>query len=260
MLNKNKLKEKLHSGKPVIGIWNTLASPIVSEVIAQAGFDFQIIDLEHGPFVIGDIHLHVSACENSNTCTPLVRIPDNQEWMALQSLDQGAYGIVIPHIDSKLSAEKAVQYTKYHPKGKRGFSPFSKAGGFNNKNTQSYVSKAINETLNIVIIESKQGIDNLESILQVDEIDVVYFGAYDLSQDLGFPGDVKHPEVLKAIIKGVELTNNAGKYAGGFVPQSTEDIQWLLDLGMKFITYQVDSAVIYNHICGVNKWFLNNTK
>ncbi len=255
MLSKNQLKEKLHSGKPVIGIWNTLASPLVTEVIAQAGFDFQIIDLEHGPFVISDIHLHVSACDNSNSCTPLVRIPDNQEWMALQSLDQGAYGIVIPHIDTKLSAEKAVQYTKYQPQGKRGFTPFSKAGGFNNNNVKKYVSKALDETLNIIIIESKQGLDNLKDILRVDGIDIVYFGAYDLSQDLGYPGDVKHPEVVKAISEGVKLVHIAEKYAGGFVPQSTKDIQWLLDMGMKFITYQVDSAIIYNNVNTISSWF-----
>lgn len=260
MLKKNKLKEKLQSGKPVIGIWNTLASPIVTEIIAQAGFDFQIIDLEHGPFVIDNIHTHVSACEGSDACVPLVRISDNQEWMALQSLDQGAYGIVVPHVDTKSSAEKVVQYMKYHPKGKRGFTPFSKAGGFNNKNTKDYTSLAINETLNVVIIESKLGLGNLEDILKVDEVDIVYFGAYDLSQDLGYPGDVKHPEVVKAISKGVKLVNKAGKYAGGFVPQSRDDIQWLLSMGMKFITYQVDSAILYNNVAAISSWFSDETE
>ena len=257
MFNRNKLKEKLKSGKPVLGTWNTLASPLVTEIFAQSGLDFQIIDLEHGPFIIDQIHLHVSACETSENCTPLVRIPDNSDWMALQVLDQGAKGVVVPHIDSKESADFFVSTTKYHPKGSRGFTPFSKAGGFTNTNMDVYVEKAINETINIVIIESKEGLDSLEDILSIEDFDVVYFGAYDLSQALGHPGDIKNPEVIAAIKQGVDLVNKSGKYAGGFVPQSKDDISWLLDMGMKFITYEVDSSIIHTHVLDISNWFMN---
>ncbi len=87
MLKKNMTKEKLKKGKPVLGIWNTLAAPLVTEIFSVCGLDFQIIDLEHGPFVLSDIHVHVNACESFN-CTPLVRIPANEEWMARQDMDQ----------------------------------------------------------------------------------------------------------------------------------------------------------------------------
>ena len=254
MLESNKLKEKLSQGNPVLGTWNTLASPLVTEGFAQAGLDFQIIDLEHGPFILDQVHLHVSACENSNNCTPLVRIPENSEWMALQALDQGAHGVVVPHIDSVDSARRLVNATKYYPEGDRGFTPFSKAGGFTNKNISSYVRRAVSESINIVIIESSDGLGNLDEILSVDNIDVIYFGAYDLSQALGYPGNVKHPEVIKAIQKGVEKVNNAGKFAGGFVPQSKDDIKWLLDIGMKFITYEVDSSILHTHTRNVVDW------
>jgi 4-hydroxy-2-oxoheptanedioate aldolase len=257
MLEKNKLKEKLSRGEPVIGTWNTLASPLMTEVFAQAGLDFQIIDLEHGPFILDQIHLHVSACENSIGCTPLVRVPANDEWMSLQALDQGAHGIVVPHIDSVKSAQNFANVTKYYPAGQRGFTPFSKAGGFNNINTSSYVERANKETINIVIIESKDGLDNLEQIVSVDTIDVIYFGAYDLSQALGYPGEVKHPEVIKAIQQGTDIVNRVGKYAGGFVPQSEDDIKLLLDMGMKFITYEVDSSIIHKHTRNVVEWFSN---
>jgi len=259
MLNRNKLREKLKSGKPVLGTWNTLASSLVTEVFAQSGLDFQIIDLEHGPFIIDQIHLHVSACETSKNCTPLVRIPDNSDWMALQVLDQGAKGVVVPHINSKESASSFVSATKYHPKGDRGFTPFSKAGGFTNTNIDSYVEKAINETINIIIIESKEGLDSLKDILSVDGIDIIYFGAYDLSQALGCPGDTKNPKVIAAIKQGVDLVNKSGSYAGGFVPQSKDDIKWLLDMGMKFITYEVDSSIIHTHAQGISNWFIDET-
>ena len=124
MLVRNKLKEKLNKGEAVLGTWNTLSSPLVTEVLAQSGLDFQIIDLEHGPFAIDKVYLHVSACENSQ-CTPLVRIPSNSDWMALQALDQGAHGVVVPHIDTVDDANIFVDATKYHPQGNRGFTPFS---------------------------------------------------------------------------------------------------------------------------------------
>jgi len=255
MLNSNKLKAKLQDGKPVIGTWNTLGSPLVTEVFAQSGLDFQIIDLEHGPFILDQVHLHVSACENSAACTPLVRVPSNEDWMVLQALDQGAHGVVVPHIQNHQSAERLVNSVKYHPSGARGFTPFSKAGGFNNRDTAGYVKRANEATLSVVIIESQEGLDRLDEILDVDGIDVVYFGAYDLSQALGYPGEVRHSAVVGSIQKGVEIVTRKGKWAGGFVPQSKDDIKWLLDMGMRFITYEVDSSIINTHVRGITDWF-----
>lgn len=255
MLKKNNLKQKLLSGKPVIGTWNTLASPLVTEILSQAGLDFQIIDLEHGPFILDKLHLHVSACENGSSCIPLVRIPSKYDWMSLQALDQGAYGIVVPHISSSEEAADFTSSIKYHPIGRRGFTPFSKAGGFNNNNTSHYVNIANNEVLSIIIIESEEGLNNLEEIVEVEGVDIIYFGAFDLSQSLGYPGDVKNPRLINAIKDGVEIVNSKGKYAGGFVPKSKDDIQWLLDMGMSFITYQVDSSIIYDNVSSIVNWF-----
>jgi len=255
MLAHNKLKEKLNKGEAVLGSWNTLSSSLVTEVLAQSGLDFQIIDLEHGPFAMDKVHLHVSACENSSNCSPLVRIPSNEDWMALQALDQGAHGLVVPHIDTRVDSEKLIKSMKYHPLGERGFTPFSKAGGFNNKNTSNYVSYSNDSLLSVVIVESKEGLQGLEEIIEIDEIDVVYFGAYDISQALGYPGEVKHPEVVKSIQKSVELVSRKGKFSGGFVPQSKDDIKWILDMGMRFITYEVDSSIIQTHLGGVTDWF-----
>jgi 4-hydroxy-2-oxoheptanedioate aldolase len=259
MLNSNNLKKKLLSGSPVLGTWNTLASPLVTEVLALSGLDFQIIDLEHGPFTLDKIHLHVSACEISSNCSPLVRIPSNLDWMALQALDQGAHGLVVPHIENKRDSKKLIQSIKYYPSGNRGFSPFSKAGGFSNKNISDYVNYANESLLSVVIVESKEGLERLDEIAEIDGIDVVYFGAYDISQALGYPGEAKHPEVVRSIQKGVELVSRKGKFSGGFVPQSKDDIKWLLDIGMRFITYEVDSSMIQTHVGGITDWFHEET-
>ena len=255
MIATNKLKEKLKSGKPVIGTWNTMGAPIVTEVLAQSGLDFQIIDLEHGPFQLDQVHIQVSACESAKSCTPLVRIPSNEEWMVLQGLDQGAYGVVVPHISDKQSTEKLVDSIKYYPSGNRGFTPFSKAGGFNNRATSEYVERANRELMSIAIIESKEAINEIDAILEVDDLDVIYFGAYDLSQALGHPGETKHPDVINAIRHCVNKVSVAGKWAGGFVPQTNDDIKWLLDMGMRFITYDVDSSILYRQSYSVVEWF-----
>jgi 4-hydroxy-2-oxoheptanedioate aldolase len=260
MLSKNVLKDKLQSGFPVIGTWNTLGAPLVTEVFAQAGLDFQIIDLEHGPFMLDKIHRHVSACESVQECTPLVRVPSNEDWMVLQALDQGAYGVVVPQISNKQSAERLISSVKYHPFGKRGFTPFSKAGAFNDNKTTEYVERANKEVLSVVIIESREGLENLDEIVEVSDVDVVYFGAYDLSQALGYPGDVKHHQVVDAIRNGVDLVVRNKKTAGGFVPRRKDDIKWLLDMGMRFITYEVDSSILYTQIKDVTTWFTEESK
>ena len=255
MLSNNNLKKKLSSGKPVIGTWNTLSSPLVTEIIAQSGLDFQIIDLEHGPFSLDQVHLHVSACENHSNCSPIVRIPSNSNWMALQALDQGAHGIIVPHIENINDSLNFLNSVKYHPLGHRGFSPFSKAGGFNNDNTSDYIDYANKSILSIVIIESQEGLSNLEEISELEDIDVVYFGAFDISQALGYPGEVKHPKVISSIQRGIEIISRNGKFCGGFVPQSQDDVKWLLDIGMKFITYEVDNSMIFSNYRRIGDWF-----
>ena len=97
--------------------------------------------------------------------------------------------------------------------------------------------------------------ENLDEILEVDEIDVIYFGAYDLSQALGVPGETRHTSVLREIEHGLRKVNDYGKYAGGFVAQSKDDIKWLLDMGMRFITYEVDSSIVYKAVNDVTEWF-----
>ena len=255
MIEQNKLKAKIQKGIPVLGTWNTIGSPMFSEILAFSGLDFLIIDFEHGPYQIEQVHNYVNRCE-INSCTPIFRIPSNSDWMTLQVLDQGGHGVMAPHIDNKNSAQYLVESAKYHPRGKRGFTPFTKAGGFTNLHGKLYADKANEFTLVAIIIESKDGLANLDEILEIEDIDVVYFGAYDLSQALGVPGQTRHPSVLKEIMDGVIKVNDKGKYAGGFVAQSKDDIKWLLDMEMRFITYDVDSSIVYRAVKDVTDWFV----
>jgi len=249
-MKKNFVKEKITNGIPVFGTWNTLASPLVSEVMAHAGFDFLIIDFEHGPFVLSELHKYVNSCEGYS-CSPIVRIPSKEYWMIQQALDQGSHGIILPGVQTSDDVSDFVKAVKFKPDGNRGFTPFTKAGGFSNIRARSYPQEANDMTLVGIIIESIDALNNLDSILEVEGLDIVYFGAYDLSLELDSPGDVFGKELIEMISSGIKKTIEAGKCPGGFVPQSVEKIKFIMDIGIKFITYNVDSAILYHGVYDV---------
>ena len=239
-MNRFSLKGKIASGEPIIGTWNTFGSTIATKVLASSGLDFQIIDFEHGPFQIAEVHDHI-ASSMLYDCSCLVRIPSNQDWMALQALDQGAEGILVPHIHNLKSAEDARNIIKYFPLGDRGFSPFTSAGDYTNENVEQFHLEANDNTVLVVLLESIEAIDQLDLILKIPEIDVIYIGAYDLSKSLGIPGDIFNKKIINIVEKAAEKINSSGKIAGSFVPQSTEQLKFCVDLGLKFITYSVDT-------------------
>jgi 4-hydroxy-2-oxoheptanedioate aldolase len=258
MMQRNYLREKLARGCPVLGTWNTLAAGLVTEVLAHAGLDFLLLDFEHGPFELGLVHDYVNRCERYG-CSPLVRLPADSDWMVLQALDQGAHGVMVPHVDDAEGARALVAAASYAPRGRRGFTPFTKAGGFTNRQAAAYAARANDFVVSAVLVESRRGLESLDAILAEDGIDVVYFGAYDLSQELGAAGDVRAPRVLEAIRDGVRKVVAAGKCAGGFVAESRDDVKWLLDLGMRFITYEVDAAILARPTAAMVEWFAKET-
>jgi len=201
-IHKNFLKEKMNNDHPVIGVWNTLGSPLVTEVFASADLDFIIIDFEHGPFDINKTSDYVNSCL-IHYCTPIIRIPQNDSWMSLQVLDQGAHGLMLPGVKNKSEAKNFINNIKYDPLGSRGFSPFTKSGGFDNKDLK-YKDKANSLITSIVIIEDLEGLNNLDEILEIESIDIIYFGAYDLSQSLGLTGDVYNDKVISLVKTGVQ--------------------------------------------------------
>ena len=247
MIKENFVKNKIKDNIPVIGTWNTLGSPLITEALASAKPDFLIIDFEHGPQNFHQIHNFVNACEKYDV-SPLIRIPGNIDHLALQALDQGAHGIVVPHIETKEEAVKFVNYIKYHPLGTRGFTPLTKAGGFSANEVEKYIEHANNFTLGMIIIESLKGLENLDEILQVEGIDIIFFGSFDLSQALGHPGQTRHPKVLEVITEGIDKVNRANKCAGAYLAQSDEDISWLLKMNLKLIIHELDSKILHDYM------------
>lgn len=235
------IKTKLLNGEYLIGTWMILPSPEVSNILIKSGLNFIIIDMEHGPvdFVTAQ---RMIMCSESAGGEAIVRLGDYNESSILKALDIGAHGIIVPHISNKSQAQEAISSMLYPPKGNRGYSPYTKAGGyFHNK---GFTDSANESLLKGVIVEGKDGLKNLDSILEVEGIDLVYVGAYDISSSLGIPGQIEHPKVIKILKECVKKINRRNKIAGGLF-KSKKDLHFFKKIGIRFLVYKVDTWVLY---------------
>ena len=247
MSDKLTVKQRLSTGEVVFGPWCVIPSGAVMNIIASAGFDFVIIDMEHGPASFETAEEMIRAAETKNVST-IVRLGLINEEYILKSLDLGASGILTAHVETAEDAREVVALSKYHPLGKRGFSPYTRAGGYIGGDITMH-SKIQNEhTLTGVIIEGKTGLENIDAILETEHIDLIYIGAYDLSQALGMPGEVGHPKIRVYMKKYVQKIRDAGIAAGGFVAKNKDDMAWMIDIGMQFVTYMPDCLAFLTHL------------
>jgi 4-hydroxy-2-oxoheptanedioate aldolase len=253
MRKNNSLKTSLSNGHPIIGTWSVLPSPSVAEVIAGAGFDFIIIDMEHGPSSFETAENIIRACEVTD-CAPLLRVPQNDESLILRGLEVGSHGIVVPAIGSREEAKRAVESIKYFPEGHRGLSPFTRSAGYSAANAKNMTAEENQNNLSVLLVEGIKGIEDLDNILTVEGIDVIYLGTYDLSQSIGLPGQTNHVEVLKHLENCARKIRDKGK-AVGCLAQSQKDVSRWLDLGIQFIPYQADCALLGSTCQAISREF-----
>ena len=201
-MKKNNLKEVLKEGKNVFGPFMKFTDPAAVEIMGFAGFDFVIIDAEHGPISMQSAQNMIRAAETVNI-TPIIRVANNDEALILRALDIGAQGIEIPQINSKSQAIKAVRSVKYAPQGERGVCRYVRAANYSSMDKFKYFKSANNETMIIAHIEGVEGINNLDEILSVPGIDVIFIGPYDLSQSLGITGDVHNALVIEKMQEAI---------------------------------------------------------
>jgi len=238
----NPLKEKLAAGRPVIGIWSIIPSPVVAEIIGLSGLDFAILDMEHGIFDMASLDACVRAVESAGAA-PLVRIPGMNSSAAQWALDLGCYGIVVPQIRDAGDAATVVGMAKYAPQGVRGYNPFTRAANYANPADNRSGKLDNGFSLTTVIIESRSALDDLDAICATPGIDVVYMGIYDLAVGLGYDGNTRHPEVVKIVEDAIARIRAAGKAAGMMV-RSEPDIERALHLGANVLVYGVDTFLI----------------
>ncbi len=198
----NHVKAKLHNGEPVLGAWLNHSTPQQARLLARLGFDWLLVDAEHGsynPTVVADIV--ASIIDAGTVCAPLVRVPHNTvEWFKW-ALDAGAWGVIVPMVNTVEEAQQAVSWSKYPPLGTRSIGGVFAPLAFGAPDWPSYARIANDEILVILQIESLAGLHNLDAILSVPGVDVAFVGPNDLHASLGLPSSNEgtEPEFVQAL-------------------------------------------------------------
>ena len=178
----------------------------------------------------------------------IVRLGVISETDILKALDIGADGVLVAHVESVADAARVASLARYHPRGVRGFSPFTRAGGYSGGDISRHAETQNARTLVGVILEGESGVAAVEDIVREVDIDLIYIGAYDLSQALGMPGQVTHPEVRKEMERCAGIIRQSGCASGGYVARSGEDIAWMKQIGLQFISWMPD-CVMFHEAC-----------
>ena len=237
---KNILKEKMAGGDVCIGGWHTVRSAEVAEAMASIGFDWIALDMEHGSFSVGDAEAAFLACERYG-CAPLVRLPEADPILARRLLDSGAHGFLIPHTEDAAHFAEFASHCLFPPTGRRGLSleRFNLWGDEFDKNFRLF------EPVLVPMIESRQGVASASAIAALDCVDALFFGPYDLSADLGVPGDFDAPVFVeaRAAVKQAGLDN--GKPVGGHqVATDPEALAGMVADGFGFIAFGTDMIAL----------------
>lgn len=258
MRKPNTLKRLLKAGKSCIGTWSVIPSASTANIMAIAGFDFVVIDMEHGPMSFETAEDMVRALEGES-CTPLVRVPSNDSSAILRALEIGAHGVVVPQIETPKQAKDVILTAKYAPIGSRGMSVFTRSAGYYAVGQKRRTDKENDETMTVVLVEGAQGIKNLDAILEVKNIDVIYIGTYDLSQSLGIPDKVNSPKVIKEV-EGCVKKIRARGIAAGVLALNEKDIKRWISIGVQFIPYMADCGIFHQACAGIISNFKNKEK
>lgn len=240
----NTLKRKLKRREITLGSWITLGNTAVAEIMANAGFEWLVVDMEHSVITLDIAQQLIQVIEGCGA-VPLVRVGENNATVIKRVMDAGAYGVIVPMVNTKKQAEAAVNAVKYPPVGTRGVG-LARAQGYGG-NFEEYRDWVNKESIVIAQIEHIDAVNNLESILSVKGIDGCIIGPYDLSASLGVPGKFENRDV-SAALKKVERICNSNKVALGYhIIQP--DYKLVLEKtvsGYSFIAFSLDILFLGN--------------
>lgn len=236
-MHPNAMKAKLAAGEPALGLSIMIPSPQLVEMAGGLGFDWVLIDCEHGTITLETVELMIMAAE-ANGVAPIVRPRSKAAQDILQVMDRGAAGVQVPHITSDADARAAVEAVKFHPLGGRSLAAGTRASGYGYRGSLGAFTEAANrETLVCAQIEDEAAVHNIDAILKVDGVDVFFIGPSDLSQSMGYPGNPKAEPVAKAIEMTLKKIITAGKTPG--MPATTDNVAAAVERGVRYI---------YNHV------------
>lgn len=237
------LKQRLENGELLVGIMiSEVRNPNVAYMLAQAGFDFLIIDNEHGAYSAETVSDLIAAARGASLPV-VVRIAEVRRETVLKPLDSGADGLLAPMIDTPEQAAQLVQFAKFPPQGMRGAALRRPHSRYARVDAAEYLAKANRDSFVAVQVESRQGVDNVDAIAAVDGIDCVFVGPFDLSVNLGFPGQLDHPEEVAAMKRVIQACKTQGKISGTLIFDAEVLRNWISE-GMRFVVYGSDISLL----------------
>jgi 4-hydroxy-2-oxoheptanedioate aldolase len=236
----NRFKRALARDERQIGLWSTLGSAMVAELVGHAGFDWLLIDTEHSPNELPAIVAQLQAMQ-TGTASAVVRPAWNDPVLIKRILDIGVQSLLIPFVETAEAAERAVAATRYPPDGIRGVSTGSRAAGYGR--IKDYPNAAAAEICVLVQIETLKGVENIDAIAAVPGVDGVFVGPADLSASLGYLGNQQDPAVQETIGRVLAACQKAGKPTGYLTGNEAESKKWL-DAGFRFVAVGTDNGVL----------------
>jgi 4-hydroxy-2-oxoheptanedioate aldolase len=247
MLKENRLKQKLADGLHVYGLFCSIPSPVVVEMIGCADYDFVIIDTEHVLVNPETLENMIRAAEAVGI-TALVRVSGPSPKEILRALDGGAQGIVVPSVESREQAELIVRACRYHPHGTRSLNG-GRPGAFGKHDLVAYMEKANKEIMVVPMIESREGVERADEILSVPGIDMVLEGAADLSQSYGVPWQMRSSCVRDGLRQAqAAAMRNGVPYCA--IPRAVEDIEDWLGRGVRAFVLGDERGVSFRALRG----------
>jgi 4-hydroxy-2-oxoheptanedioate aldolase len=236
----NRFKAALREQRRQIGLWSSLCSNIVAEIIAYAGFDWILIDMEHGPNEVPGVLSQLQAMA-AGTAEPVVRVAWNDMVLIKRVLDVGARSILVPFVQNAEEATRAVAATRYPPLGIRGVSTTPRANKYGH--VAGYHRTSHEQMCVLVQVETRAAVGEIENIAGVEGVDGLFIGPSDLAANLGHLADVRHPEVQSTIADACSRIRAAGK-AAGMLARDPDDAARYLDMGFTFISVGSDAGVL----------------
>lgn len=236
------LKSKLSQGELTIGSWITLGHPAIAEIMAAAGFDWLVLDMEHSVLELSEVQTLIQVLDGQR-CPAIVRLTSNHPDQIKRVMDAGATGVMVPMVKSAADARAAVQAVYYPPRGQRGVG-LARAQGYGAR-FQQYRGWLEDNAVIVAMIEHVDAVKAIDEILAVDGIDAYIIGPYDLSGSMGQPGELDHPDVQSAIAQVLEAGQRSGKPGGIHVIEPNQDqLQRRIAAGFNFLGYGLDIRIL----------------
>jgi len=236
------LKRRLAENRLTVGSWVTLGHPSIAEIMAAAGFDWLVIDVEHSVIGLAQVQALIQVMD-AHDCPAIVRVTSNDANQIKRVMDAGATGVMVPLVNSAADAEAAVRHTYYPPAGTRGVG-LARAQGYG-ATFKAYVEWLSSHAVVVVMIEHRDAVEHIDDILAVTGVDAFIIGPYDLSASMGMPGEISHPDVQEAIARTCRAGLAHGKPGGIHVVEpDREELFRQIDSGYRFLGYGLDIRML----------------